>query len=75
MNVQDKMGAKKYLNESYYHRIKCSATNFLAALMWRRSLNNVALATITHRGPEKVSDGTSIQVVAWMINKWRAKII
>ena len=64
MNLQNKMGAKKYLRESYYHRIKCSATNFLTALMWRRPLNNAALATITHRGPEKVFDGTSIQVVA-----------
>ena len=27
------MGAGKYLRESYYHRIKCSATNSLAALM------------------------------------------
>ena len=27
------IGAEKYLRESCYHRIKCSATNSLAALM------------------------------------------
>ena len=27
------MGARKYLRESCYHRIECSAANFLAALM------------------------------------------
>ena len=26
------VGARKYLRENYYHRIKCSATNSLAAL-------------------------------------------
>ena len=33
VNVQDKMGAKKYLEENYYHHIKYSITNFLTALM------------------------------------------
>ena len=32
-------------------------------------LNNVALIAPTHKGPERVFDGTSTQVVAWMINK------
>ena len=32
---------QKYLGESYYHRIKCTAAAFLAALMWRRPLNSV----------------------------------
>ena len=27
------MGAKKYLGESYYHRIKCFVTNSMTALM------------------------------------------
>ena len=61
--------AQKYLRESCYHRIKCSAANFLAALMWKRPLNSAALAIPIHREPEGVSDGTSTQVVAWMINK------
>ena len=69
------MRARKYLRESYCHRIECSAANFLAAFIWRRPLNNAALAIPTHKGPERVSDATSTQIVAWMINKWRAKII
>jgi len=55
--------------------IKYSAANFLAALMWRKPLNSAVLTVPTHRGPERVSNGTSTQVVAWMINKWRAKIV
>ena len=58
-----RMGARKYLRKSYCHRIECSATNFLAAFMWRRPLNSVTLATPTHRGPEKVSDETDTQVM------------
>ena len=70
-----RMGVRKYLRKCCCHRIKSSAANFLAAFVWRRPLNSAALATPTHRGPERVFDGTSTQVVAWMINKWRAKII
>ena len=49
---------QKYLRKSCYHRIKCTTTTFLAAYMWRKPLNSAALATTTHRKPEKVSDGT-----------------
>ena len=38
-------------------------------------MNSAALATTTHRRPEMVSDGTSTQVVAQMINKCRIKIV
>ena len=69
------MEARKYLKKSYYHRIKCPVSNFLAAFMWRRPLNSAALATTTHRKPEEASDGTSTQVVAQMTNKWRIKIV
>ena len=69
------MGAQKYLRESCCHHIECSVVNFLAAFIWRRLLNSAALAFPTHRGPIRVSDVTSTQMVAWMINKWRAKII
>ena len=55
---------QKYLRKGCYHLIKCSAANFLAALMWRRSLINVILATSTYRRLERVSDGKSTQVVA-----------
>ena len=55
-----RMRARKYLRKCCYHRIKCSAANFLATLMWKRPLNNVALAAPTHKGSRRVSDGTSI---------------
>ena len=55
-------GTQKYLRESYYHRIECTATTFLAAFTWRRPLNNAVIATTTHRKPKKVSDGTGTQV-------------
>ena len=67
-------GAKKYLEEICYHRIKCSAANSLTAFMWRRPLNNVALVALTHKEPKGVSDGISTKVVAWMINKCRTKM-
>ena len=38
-------------------------------------MNSAILAIPTHKGPERVSNVTSTQVVDWMINKWRAKII
>ena len=48
---------------------------FLVAFMWRRPLNGAVLATAIHRKPKKVSGGTSTQVIAQMINKWRIKMI
>ena len=58
------MEDRKYLRKGCYHRIKYSATNFLAVLMRRRPLNNAVLATPTHRRFEEVSDRTNTQVVA-----------
>ena len=66
--------ARKYLRKNCCHHVECPAANFLAAFMWRRPLNSAALATATHGKPEKVSDGTSTQVVAQMINKCMIKI-
>ena len=48
---------------------------FLATFILRRPLNSAALATTTHRKPEEVSDGTSTQVVAQMIDKCRITIV
>ena len=42
--------------------------------MWRKPLNSVVLVAVTHRRLGRVSDGISIQVVACIINKLRAKI-
>ena len=58
-----KMGTPKYLRESCYHRIEYSVTNSLAAFMWRRLLNSATLVAPTHRGPMRVSDRTSTQVM------------
>ena len=58
------MGAKKYLRKNCYHCIECSAANSLAAFMWRRPLNSATFVAPTHKGLVRVSDGTSIQVVA-----------
>ena len=66
---------QKYLRESCHHRIKCTATTFLTAFMWRRPLNSTALSTTTHRKLKRVSDGTSTQVKAQMINKCRMKMV
>ena len=43
--------------------------------MWRRPLNSTVLTTATHRKLKKVSDGTSTQVIAQMINKCKIKMI
>ena len=68
------MGTQKYLRESCYHCIECTAATFLAALMLRKPLNSAVLATTTHRKPERVSDGTDIQVRAQIINKCMIKM-
>ena len=68
------IGTQKYLRESCYHRIECTAATFLAAFMLKRPLNSVALTTTTHRKLERVSDGTGTQVRAQMINKCRVKM-
>ena len=62
------MEAQKYLRKNCCHRIECSTANFLATFMWRRFLNSAALATPTHRGSERVFNGTSTQVMPWMVN-------
>ena len=68
------MGTQKYLRESYYHRIKCTATIFLAAFMFMRPLNNAVFTTTAHKKPKRVSDGIGTQVRAQMINKCRINI-
>ena len=68
------MGAQKYLRESCYHHIECTATNFLTAFILRRPLNSVVLTTTTYRKPERVSNKTDNQVRAQMINKCRIKM-
>ena len=47
----------------------------MAVFMWRRPLNNAALAITTHRKPNRVSDGTGTQVRAQITNKCRIKMV
>ena len=68
------IGTQKYIRESCYHGIECTAATFLAAFMLKRPLNSVALATTTHKKPKRVFDGTGTQVRAQMINKYRIKM-
>ena len=75
MNIREEGEPKKYLRESYYHRIVCTAATFLATFMWRKPLNSAALVTTTHRKPKKVSDGIDTQVRAQMINKCMIKMV
>ena len=75
MNIREGGEPKKYLRESYYHRIVCTAATFLATFMWRKPLNSAALVTTTHRKPKKVSDGIDTQVRVQMINKYRIKMV
>ena len=42
------MGTQKYLRESYYHRIECTAVTFLVTFMLRKPLNSAVLTTTTH---------------------------
>ena len=49
-------------------------TNDLAALMMKGPLNSMALVAATHRGCGKMTDGTSIRVMTYIINRWRVKI-
>ena len=73
-NVQERRKPQeKCLKESYYYRIKCITITFLAAFMWRKPLNSVALATTTHRRLDVVFDGTSTQVATQIIDKCRMK--
>ena len=56
------IGANEYLRKNCYQQIKCTVANSLAAFMWKRLLNSTALVTLTHKGSERVFDGTSTQV-------------
>ena len=55
---------KKYLEESYYHHIKCFEAISWAVFMLRKPLNCAALVAPTHRELKGVFDGTSTQVKA-----------
>ena len=66
---------QKYLVESCYHHIECTAATFLVTFMWRRPLNSAALTTATHNRPKRVSDETDTQVRDQMVNKYRTRMV
>ena len=51
------------------------ASTFLAALMWRRPLNSVTLATATHKRLKMMSDGMGTQMGLQMIDKCKTRMI
>ena len=68
------MRTQKYIRKNYYHHIECTIATFLATFMFKKPLNNAALATTTHIKSERVSDGTNTQIRA-QINKCRIKMV
>ena len=48
---------------------------FTGRIYVEKTFEQAILATAIYRELEKVSDGTSIQVEVWMINKWRVEMI
>ena len=59
---------------SHNCRIKCKEATFPAALMWRRQVNSIILASATHRKIRWMSDGIDTQVKVQMVNKCKALI-
>ena len=47
----------------------------MAAFMWSRPLNSVSWDITTQKKLKKKFDGTITQVVAWMMNKCRGKMV
>ena len=47
----------------------------MAAFMWNRPLNSVSWDITTQKKLKKKFDGTITQVVAWMMNKCRGKMV
>ena len=47
----------------------------MAAFMWSRPLNNIFWEITTQKKLKKKFDGTNTQVVAWMTNKYRGRMV
>ena len=74
-DTRGKMETLKYLKKSYYHHIKCIVPTFMAAFMWSRPLNSVSWEITTQKKLKKKFNGTNTQVVAWMMNKCRGRMV
>ena len=47
----------------------------MVAFMWSRLLNSVSWVITTQKKLKKKFDGTTTQVVAWMMNKCRGRMV
>ena len=74
-NKRGRRKTPKYLEKNCYHHIKCIVFAFMAAFMWSRPLNSVSWDITTQKKLKKKFDGTITQVVAWMMNKCRGKMV
>ena len=75
MNIRGRRKTPKYLEKNCYHHIKCIVPTFMAAFMWSRPLNSVSWVITTQKKLKKKFDGTTTQVVAWMMNKCRGRMV
>ena len=73
-NIRGRRKSPKYLEKSCYHHIKCIVPTIMA-FMWSRPLNSVSKEITTQKKLKKKFDGTITQVVAWMMNKCRGKMV
>ena len=74
-NIHGRRKTPRYLEKSYYHHIKCIVPTFMAAFMWSRHLNNVSWEITNQKKLKKKFNGTNTQVMAWMMNKRRGRIV
>ena len=74
LHCRGKAWRRKGFRDGSYHHIYCTPPNPLVAFMWRRPLNSTIWVAVTHGRFGEMSNSTSTRVVAYVINKWRAKI-
>ena len=74
-NTRGRRKTQKYLEKSCYHYIKCIVPTFMATFMWSRPLNSVFLVITTHKKLKKKFDGTTTQMVAWIMNKCKGRMV
>ena len=75
VNVQEGSKLKNIQGKSCYYRIKCITATFLATFIWRRPLNSVTSANVTHKEAKGVSNGTDTQVRTQVNDKCRIKMV
>ena len=72
------MGKKedsKIFREKLLPPIKCIIPTFMVTFMWSKPLNSISWEITTQKKLKKKFDGTNTQVMAWMMNKCRERIV